>query len=122
MGYRQVNDALASDLLERVKDSSPPFFERLVVELLVKMGYGGSLADAGKAIGKSGDAGIDGIIKEDQLGLDAIYVQAKKWENTVGRPEIQQFAGALQGQRARKGVFITTATFSNRGEALCLDD
>ena len=108
-----MQKALASDLLERVKACSPAFFERLVVELLVKMGYGGSLTDAGKAIGKSGDHGIDGIIKEDRLGLDVIYLQAKKWENTIGRPDIQQFAGALQGQRARKGVFITTSTFSS---------
>ena len=76
------------------------------------MGYGGSLKDAGKAIGKSGDEGIDGIIKEDRLGLDIIYIQAKKWEATIGRPEIQKFAGALQGQRAKKGVFITTSDFS----------
>jgi restriction system protein len=112
-GYEQIQKALASDLLERVKVSSPPFFERLVVELLVKMGYGGSLADAGKAVGRSGDEGIDGIIKEDRLGLDVIYLQAKRWERTVGRPDIQQFAGALQGQRARKGVFISTSTFSS---------
>lgn len=111
-GYQQVQKALASDLLDRVKAASPAFFERLVVELLVKMGYGGSLADAGKAVGKSGDEGIDGIIKEDRLGLDVIYVQAKRWERTVGRPDIQQFAGALQGQRARKGVFLTTSAFS----------
>ena len=111
-GYQQVQKALASDLLDRVKSASPSFFERLVVELLVKMGYGGSLADAGKAVGKSGDEGIDGIIKEDRLGLDVIYLQAKRWERTVGRPDIQQFAGALQGQRARKGVFITTSGFS----------
>ncbi len=83
-----------------------------MVELLVKMGYGGSRQDAGRAIGKSGDEGIDGIIKEDKLGLDIIYIQAKRWENTVGRPEIQKFAGALQGQRARKGIFITTSDFS----------
>jgi restriction system protein len=82
-------------------------FERLVVDLLVKMGYGGTRADAGRAIGKSGDEGIDGIIKEDRLGLDIIYIQAKRWENTVGRPEIQKFAGALQGQRARKGIFFS---------------
>ena len=83
-----------------------------MVELLVKMGYGGTRKDAGKAIGGKGDEGIDGIIKEDRLGLDIIYIQAKKWENTVGRPEIQKFAGALQGQRARKGIFITTSNFS----------
>jgi restriction system protein len=111
-GYRQVQTALASDLLERVKAASPAFFERLVVQLLVAMGYGGSMEDAGKAIGRSGDEGIDGIIKEDRLGLDVIYLQAKRWENKIGRPDIQQFAGALQGQRARKGVFITTSAFS----------
>ena len=103
---------MAFEILDCVKGCSPVFFERLVVELLVKMGYGGSLEDAGKAIGKSGDSGIDGIIKEDKLGLDVIYLQAKRWEANVGRPEIQQFAGALQGQRARKGVFLTTSSFS----------
>jgi len=103
-GYRQIQSALASDLLERVKAASPRFFEHLVVQLLVAMGYGGSIEDAGKALGKPGDEGIDGIIKEDRLGLDLIYLQAKRWERTVGRPDIQQFAGALQGQRARKGV------------------
>jgi len=111
-GFQQVQSALASDLLERVKAASPTFFERLVVQLLVSMGYGGSMEDAGKAIGRSGDEGIDGIIKEDRLGLDVIYLQAKRWERTIGRPEIQQFAGALQGQRARKGVFITTSSLS----------
>jgi restriction system protein len=84
----------------------------MVVEILVKMGYGGSRKDAGKAVGKTGDGGIDGIIKEDRLGLDVIYVQAKRWGQTVGRPEIQRLAGALQGQHARKGIFITTSTFS----------
>jgi restriction system protein len=83
-----------------------------VVDLLVKIGYGGSRKEAGQAIGRSGDEGIDGIIKEDKLGLDIIYIQAKRWEATVGRPEIQKFAGALQGQRARKGIFITTSNFS----------
>jgi restriction system protein len=112
--YRQLRGALASDLLEKVKQASPIFFERLVVELLVKMGYGGSLKDAGKAVGKSGDEGIDGIIKEDKLGLDTIYIQAKRWkENAVGRPAIQQFAGALAGQGAHKGIFITASTFTN---------
>jgi restriction system protein len=100
-GFRQVQSALASDLLERVRAATPAFFERLVVQLLVAMGYGGSMEDAGKAIGRSGDEGIDGIIKEDRLGLDVIYLQAKRWERTIGRPDIQQFAGALQGQRAR---------------------
>lgn len=95
-----------------MKSSPPAFFERLVIDLLVAMGYGGSRQDAGRAIGKSGDGGIDGIIKEDKLGLDVIYVQAKRWEGTVGRPEIQKFAGALQGHRATKGVFITTSSYS----------
>ncbi len=111
-GYQQIQNALAADLLERVKACPPSFFERLVVDLLVKMGYGGSVSDAGRAIGRSGDHGIDGIIKEDRLGLGVIYLQAKRWDATVGRPEIQQFAGALQGQRARRGVFITTSAFS----------
>lgn len=110
--YQSLRDDLGSDLLQQIKTSSPSLFEKIVVELLVKMGYGGSRQDAGRAIGKSGDEGIDGIIKEDRLGLDIIYIQAKRWENTVGRPEIQKFAGALQGQRARKGIFITTASFS----------
>ena len=98
--------------MDRVKGVSPSFFERLVIDLLVAMGYGGTRADAGRAIGKSGDGGIDGIINEDRLGLDVIYVQAKRWEGTVSRPEIQKFAGALQGQRATKGVFITTSNFT----------
>lgn len=110
--YRLLRQNLEQEVLETVKEASPVFFERLVVDLLVKMGYGGNRQDAGRAIGKSGDGGIDGIINEDRLGLDMIYMQAKRWEATVGRPEIQKFAGALQGQRARKGVFITTSSFS----------
>ena len=110
--YRLLRKSLEDEVLSTVKDSSPSFFERLVVDLLVKMGYGGNRQDAGRALGKSGDGGIDGIINEDQLGLDVIYIQAKRWDGTVGRPEIQKFAGALQGQRARKGVFITTSNFS----------
>jgi restriction system protein len=110
--YQSLRDDLANELLQQIKSSPPSLFEKIVVELLVSMGYGGSRKDAGKAIGKSGDEGIDGIIKEDRLGLDIIYIQAKRWENTVGRPEIQKFAGALQGQRARKGIFITTSNFS----------
>ncbi|MDQ3584960.1 MAG: restriction endonuclease, partial [Acidobacteriota bacterium] len=112
--YQKIRDNLASQLLERIKQSSPAFFEKLVVELLVKMGYGGSRSDAGKAVGRSGDGGIDGIIKEDRLGLDVIYIQAKRWDgNPVGRRDVQQFAGALQGQRANKGVFITTSRFTD---------
>lgn len=113
IGSLKLQTELASELLDRIKKCSPTFFEKLVVELLVKMGYGGSRMDAGKAIGRTGDEGIDGIIKEDKLGLDIIYIQAKKWENQVGRPEVQKFAGALQGQRARKGIFIITSTFSD---------
>ena len=110
--YRTIRKNLASDLLAKVRACTPGSFEALVVELLVKMGYGGTQEDAGQAIGKSGDGGIDGIIKEDRLGLDVIYLQAKRWEATVGSPEIQKFAGALQGRRARKGVFITTSDYS----------
>ncbi len=110
--YQSLRDELAGELLQQLKASPPGLFEKIVVELLVKMGYGGSRKDAGEAIGKSGDEGIDGIIKEDRLGLDIIYIQAKRWENSVGRPEVQKFAGALQGQRARKGIFITTSSFT----------
>ncbi len=111
--YQSLRDELADELLEKLKTVSPAFFEQCVVELLVKMGYGGSRTDEGRAIGRTGDGGIDGIIKEDKLGLDVIYIQAKRWgTNTVGRPDIQQFAGALQGQRANKGIFITTSRFT----------
>ncbi|MES2886128.1 MAG: restriction endonuclease [Pseudomonadota bacterium] len=110
--YESLRAELAAEILQNLKISDPTLFENIVVELLVKMGYGGSRKDAGKAIGRSGDEGIDGVIKEDHLGLDNIYVQAKRWEATVGRPEIQKFAGALQGQRARKGIFMTTSDFS----------
>jgi len=110
--YLKLRDELADELLEIIKTCSPSFFEQLVVDLLVRMGYGGTRKDAGMAIGRSGDGGIDGIIKEDRLGLDEIYIQAKRWEGTVSRPEIQKFAGALLGQQARRGVFITTSDFS----------
>jgi|TARA_Y100000294_G_scaffold79544_1_gene74760 restriction system protein len=112
LAYSLIRDDLSSELLNRVKQSSPSFFEKLVVELLLKMGYGGSRKEAGKAIGQSGDEGIDGIIDEDRLGLDTIYIQAKKWENSISRPEIQKFVGALQGKRAKKGIFITTSVFT----------
>jgi restriction system protein len=112
LGYQNLTRSLAQDLLERIKSCSPRFFENLVVDLLVAMGYGGSRKDAGQAVGQSGDGGIDGIIKEDKLGLDVVYVQAKRWEASVGRPIVQAFAGSLEGQRARKGVFITTSQFS----------
>jgi restriction system protein len=111
--YLEIRENLAQDILTHVKNCNPAFFERLVVELIVKMGYGGSWREAARAVGQSGDGGIDGIIDEDRLGLDTIYIQAKKWEVIVGRPEIQKFVGALMGKKARKGIFITTARFSN---------
>lgn len=111
--YQRARAGLAIELLQTIKECSPDFFEQLVVDLLVKMGYGGTRKDAGQRLGKSGDGGIDGIINEDRLGLDVVYIQAKRWDlTTVGRPEIQKFAGALQGQRARKGIFLTTSSFS----------
>ena len=110
--YLNIRAGLASELLDQVKSSSPRFFEILVVELLLKMGYGRAGGN-GEAIGKSGDEGIDGVIAEDRLGLEMVYLQAKRWEGTVGRPEIQKFVGALHGQRAKKGVFITTGAFSS---------
>ncbi|MBK7379575.1 MAG: restriction endonuclease [Ignavibacteriales bacterium] len=116
ISYHDIRKNLAQEILSKIKLCSPSFFEKMVVELLVKMGYGGSRSDAGKAIGKSGDEGIDGIIKEDKLGLDIIYIQAKKWENVVGRPEIQKFVGALAGQGAKKGIFITTSRFTNEAK------
>jgi restriction system protein len=116
-GYQQMRKEWEAELLALVKSCSPGFFERLVVDLLVRMGYGGSHQDAGAAIGRSGDGGIDGVIKEDKLGLDVVYIQAKRWDtNVVGRPDIQRFVGALVGQKARKGVFITTASFSNEAK------
>jgi restriction system protein len=108
-GMRQ---SLGQDLLAQVRASSPRFFEQLVIDLLVRMGYGGSITDAAKRVGASGDEGVDGLINEDRLGLDVVYVQAKRWEATVGRPVIQAFAGSLEGHRARKGVVITTSDFS----------
>ena len=110
--YQDLRQSLASEILDVVKTCSPSFFERLVVDLLIKMGYGGSRKDAGEAIGGTADGGIDGIIKEDKLGLDTIYIQAKRWEGSVSRPEIQKFTGALHGQNSNKGVFITTSTFT----------
>lgn len=114
--YDRLRSELAAEILSTIKISEPAVFEEIVVDLLVKMGYGGSRKDAGQAIGRRGDEGIDGIIKEDRLGLDIIYIQAKRWDATVGRPEIQKFAGALDGQRARKGIFITTSDFSRDAE------
>lgn len=111
--YQNIRGDLAAEILEKIKGNSPQFFERLVVDIMVSLGYGGSRVDAGKSIGQSGDEGIDGIIKEDRLGLDVIYLQAKRWDGTVGRPEIQKFVGALHGKRAKKGVFITAGRFSD---------
>ena len=120
--YQKLREALASDILERIKKCSPHFFERLVITLLVKMGYGGSLEDAGQAIGRSGDGGVDGVIKEDKLGLDNIYTQAKCWvDKSVGSPDIDQFAGALSKKKATKGIFITTSTFSKDAKASVKD-
>jgi len=115
--YNRLRGDLEAELLDMIKSVSPQFFERLVIDLLVQMGYGGSREEAARAVGKSGDGGIDGVIDEDRLGLDVIYVQAKRWENSVGRPEIQKFAGALQGQRAKKGIFITTSHFTKDAES-----
>ena len=110
--WKSLKDTLGAELLAKVKASSPKFFEKLVLDLLLAMGYGGSLADAATMLGTSGDQGVDGVIKEDKLGLDVVYVQAKRWDNQVSRPVVQAFAGSLEGQRARKGVMITTSTFS----------
>jgi len=111
--YRELRDALADEILQQVLEMSDKFFERLVVDLLVAIGYGGSIEEAGKTVGRSGDGGIDGIIKEDKLGLDVIVIQAKRYTtNAVGRPDIQSFAGSMEAQRASKGVFITTSSFS----------
>lgn len=114
IAYQKIRKSLAQELIDTVRGLSPAFFERLVVELLVKLGYGGSIKDAGQAVGKTGDEGIDGTIKEDKLGLDIIYIQAKRWQsgNVVGRPELHKFVGALAGQGAKKGVFITTSSFT----------
>lgn len=111
--YATLRAELSQEILDQMKQCSPQFFEKLVVDLLVAMGYGGSRADAGRAVGKTGDDGIDGIIKEDKLGLDIVSIQAKRWENPVGRPYVQAFVGSLAGRRAKKGVFITTSRFTD---------
>jgi restriction system protein len=118
--FHRLRTTIEADLLQQVKAASPTFFERLVVELLVAMGYGGTLKDAGRAVGRSGDGGIDGIIKEDRLGLEVIHIQAKRWDDkTVGRPDVQSFAGSLDGVRAKKGIFITTSSFSADAHGTC---
>lgn len=111
-GFELIQDALSTELLDKIKTCSPRFFERLVIRLLLKMGYGGSMEEAGQVVGKSGDGGIDGIIKEDKLGLDVIYVQAKRWEGTVGAGQVRDFSGSLDYHGAKKGVFITTSSFT----------
>jgi restriction system protein len=110
--YQALRRQLANDLLDRIRNCSPAFFEKLVIDLLLAMGYGGSWKDAGQAVGQTSDGGIDGIIKGDKLGLEVLYIQAKRWEGTVGRPVVQAFAGSLEGHRAKKGVLITTSQFS----------
>lgn len=110
--HQSLSEQLEEDLLDQIKGSPPEFFERLVVDLLLLLGYGGSREDAGRTVGKSGDGGVDGIINEDPLGLDTVCIQAKRWEGTVGRPVVQAFAGSLEGFRAKKGVLITTSSFS----------
>lgn len=114
--YQEIRDNLAQQLIAQVLQCQPAFFERLVVDLLVKMGYGGTSREAARAVGQTGDEGIDGVIDEDRLGLDAIYIQAKRWQGSVGRPEIQRFVGALMGRKARKGIFITTSSFSEEAQ------
>ena len=114
--YQQIKKELAEELLQQIKNNTPTFFEELVIDLLVAMGYGGSREDA-QTVGRSGDGGIDGIINEDRLGLDVIYVQAKRWEGNVGAPEIAGFAGALAGKSANKGIFITTSDFTKAARA-----
>lgn len=121
-GYQRIREQLATELLTKVKDGSPAFFEKLVVELLVAMGYGGSRQDAGRTVGRAGDGGIDGVINEDRLGLDVIYVQAKRWEGTVGRPEIQKFAGALQGPARQKRDLYDDLRFYQGRQQLCGND
>lgn len=115
--WQELREELAKDLLAQVRAGSPSFFEHLVVDLLVKMGYGGSYADAAQVVGRSGDGGIDGVIKQDRLGLDAVYVQAKRWEGAVGSPVVQGFAGGLDGRQASKGVMITTSSFTQDAKA-----
>jgi len=116
-GYKNINYALAQNLLERLKSCSPSFFEKIVLDVLFAMGYGGADRERLRNTGGTGDGGIDGTIFEDKLGLDVIYVQAKRWENTVGRPDLQKVAGALQGQRAKKGIFVTTSQFSSEAKS-----
>ena len=114
--YLKLRNDVEREIIAKILANPPEFLERVIIDLVVRMGYGGNRKDAGEAIGRSGDEGIDGIIKEDPLGLDIIYLQAKRYEGTVGRPDVQKFAGALQGQRAKKGIFITTSTYSREAK------
>jgi restriction system protein len=114
--YRRLQARLAEEVLTRVRQVSPARFEAIVLDVLLAMGYGGSRPDAGRAVGRSGDGGIDGLINEDTLGLDVVYIQAKRWEGVVGRPVVQAFVGSLEGQRARKGVLITTSSFTSEAQ------
>ncbi|MBN9690076.1 MAG: restriction endonuclease [Verrucomicrobia bacterium] len=111
--HRHLTERLRSEILQLVSKMNPIRFERLVLDLLLAMGYGGSREEAAQMTKTSNDEGIDGVINEDRLGLDVIYIQAKRWQNTVGRKEIQSFVGALAGQQATKGIFITTSDFAN---------
>lgn len=115
--YKKIKDNLAQEIIDKIKTCSPKFFENLVIDLLLRMGYGGSRKDAGQSMGKTGDGGIDGIIKEDRLGLDIIYIQAKRWEGQVPVKEIRDFAGSLLGKRAKKGIFITTSSFPQTAQS-----
>ena len=121
--YQELRTTLKNELLETIMQCSPFFFEKLVVGLLINLGYGGSRQEAGKAFAKSNDEGVDGVIKEDKLGLDLVYVQAKRWQpdNKVSRPEVQKFAGALQGKKTKKGVFITTSSFTKEAKTYASD-
>jgi restriction system protein len=111
--YQQINEELAKDILQQIKTVSPRSFEHIVVDLLVKMGYGGSDKDAARAIGRSGDEGVDGVINQDTLGIDRIYIQAKRWDDKlVGHSDIRNFIGALDFKHAERGIFITTSTFT----------
>ncbi len=114
--FKSINSALADEILSALSNCSPSFFEKIVVDVLLGMGYGGYEKEAGVILGKSGDEGVDGVINEDKLGLDVIYIQAKRWADVVGRPEIQKFVGTLAGKKAKKGVFITTSRFSKDAE------
>lgn len=118
IAYQRLRANLAQDLLDRIKKVEPKFFETLVVDVLMAMGYGGSRIDAGQIVGMTGDGGIDGVINEDKLGLDVVYVQAKRWGNrTVGSQELREFVGALSGRKASKGVYLTTSIFSDDARA-----